>query len=61
MKMDVNLEKKTMIKKFINAYRNKIIKIYRRYGLLFRDCLGLGLGEPYSTIKMVLSLKNIYI
>ena len=49
-----------MIKKFINAYSGKIIKIYQRCGLLSRDSLSL--GEPYPTKKMVLPLKviNIY-
>ena len=45
------------IKKFIHAYSGKIIKIYQRYWLLSRDSLGL--GEPYSTKKIVLSLKDI--
>ena len=48
-----------MIKKFINAHSGKIIKIYQRYGLLSRDSLGL--GEPYSTKKNILSLKDINI
>ena len=37
----------TKIKKFMNAYSGKIIKIYQRCGILSRDSLGL--GEPYST------------
>ena len=47
------------IKKFINAYSNKIIKIYQRYGFLSRDSFGL--VEPYSTKKMNMSLKHINI
>ena len=43
------------IKKFINAYRGKIIKIYERYGFLSRDSLGL--GEPY-TISLVLRPRD---
>ena len=38
-------------------YSGKIIIIYQRYGLLSRDSFGL--GEPYSTKKMVMSLKDI--
>ena len=41
-------------KKFINAYSGKIIEIYHRCGLLSRDILGL--GEPCSAKKNVLSL-----
>ena len=48
------------IKKFINAYSGKVIKIYQGCGILSRDSLGL--DEPYSMKKVVLSLKviNIY-
>ena len=45
-----------MIKKFTDAYSDKIIKIYQRYGLLSRDSLGF--GEPYSTKKKSLVLKS---
>ena len=45
------------IKKIINAYSGKIIKIYQRCGLLSRDSLGL--DEPYFYEKMVMSLKDI--
>ena len=45
------------IKKFMNAYSGKIVKIIR-YGLLSRDILGL--GKPYSTKKRS-CLKKILI
>ena len=51
MKFEVNF------KTIGSAYSGKIIKIYQRYGLLARDSLGL--GEPYSMKKIVLSLKDI--
>ena len=47
------------IKKFINTYSGKIIKIDQRYGLLSQDSLGL--GRPYSTKKIILSSKDIKI
>ena len=49
------------IKKSINAYSGKIIKIYQKNVLLSRDSLGL--GEPYSTQKkygLVFKDINIY-
>ena len=54
------LSLKTKIKKFINAYSDKVIKIYQRCEITFQDSLGL--GEPHSTKNIVLSLKviNIY-
>ena len=45
------------IKKLIVV--NKVIKIFQRCGILFRDSLGL--DEPYLTKKNVLSLKVINI
>ena len=48
-----------MIKKFINSYNGKIIKIYQRCRILFWDSLGL--GETYLTKNVLaLILFNIY-
>ena len=50
----------TKIKKFIDTFSGEVIKIYQRYGILSQDSLGL--GEPYPTKIVGLSIKviNIY-